>query len=114
MLLQSQVKRFLEEDFTSWSVLQLPFSYLHQTVMNVPAMQEAQFDPWVRKNPRRRAWQPTPAFLPGKSRRQRSLAGYSPWGHKESDTTEQLTPSSWSSISPTSSKGSSKPSHPQE
>ena len=32
---------------------------------------------------------PTPVFLPGESRGQRSLAGYSPWGHKESDTTEQ-------------------------
>ena len=30
----------------------------------------------------RRAWQPTPVFLPGKSHRQRRLAGYSPWGHK--------------------------------
>ena len=33
---------------------------------------------------------PTPLFLPGKFHGQRSLAGYSPWGHKESDTTEQL------------------------
>ena len=36
----------------------------------------------------RRAWQPTAVFLPGESRGQRSLEGYSPWGHKESDTTE--------------------------
>ena len=36
----------------------------------------------------RRAWHPTPAFLPGESHRQRSLAGYSPWGSRESDTTE--------------------------
>ena len=35
-------------------------------------------------------WQPTPAFLPGESHGQRSLEGYSPWGHKESDMTEQL------------------------
>ena len=33
-------------------------------------------------------WQPTPGFLPGESHGQRSLTGYSPWGHKESDTTE--------------------------
>ena len=46
------------------------------------------FDPWVRKIPWRRAWQPTPVFLPGESHGQRSLAGYSPWGCKESDTTE--------------------------
>ena len=39
--------------------------------------------------PWRRKWQPTLVFLPGKSHGQRSLAGYSPWGHKESDKTEQ-------------------------
>ena len=37
---------------------------------------------------RRRKWHPTPVFLPGKSHGQRSLVGYSPWGHKESDMTE--------------------------
>ena len=36
-------------------------------------------------------WQPTPVFWPGESHGQRSLAGYSPWGLKESDRTEQLT-----------------------
>ena len=46
------------------------------------------FSPQVGKIPRRRPWQPTPLFLPGESHGQRSLAGYSPWGHKESDTTE--------------------------
>jgi len=40
------------------------------------------FDPWVGKTPSRRKWQPTPGFLPGESHGQRSLAGYSPWGHK--------------------------------
>ena len=35
-------------------------------------------------------WQPTPVFLPGESQGQRSLAGYSPWGGKESDTTKRL------------------------
>ena len=45
-------------------------------------------DPWVGKTPWGRAWQPTPVFLPGESQGQRSLAGYSPWGHRESDTTE--------------------------
>ena len=38
----------------------------------------------------RRKWQPTPVFLPGKLHGQRSLVGYSPWGHKESDTTKWL------------------------
>ena len=46
------------------------------------------FDPWVRKIPWRREWQFPPVFLPGKSHGQRSLAGYSPWGLEESDTTE--------------------------
>ena len=45
------------------------------------------FNPWVRKIPCRREWQPTPVFLPGESLGQRSLAGYSPWGCKESDLT---------------------------
>ena len=48
------------------------------------------FDPWARKIPWRRKWQPTPVLLPGKFHGQRSLVGYSPWGRKESDTTEQL------------------------
>ena len=48
------------------------------------------FDPWVRKIPWRREWQPTPVFLPGELHGQRSLAGYSPWGRKESDTTESV------------------------
>ena len=47
-------------------------------------------DPWLGKIPWRRKWQPTPVFLPGESHGQRSLAGCSPRGHKESDTTEQL------------------------
>ena len=46
------------------------------------------FDTRVGKFPWRRAWQPTPVFLPGESQEQRSLAGYSPQGHKESDRTE--------------------------
>ena len=46
------------------------------------------FNPWVAKMPWKRAWQPTPVFLPGEPHGQRSLAGYSPQGRKESDTTE--------------------------
>ena len=44
----------------------------------------------IGKIPWRRNWQPTPVFLPGKSHGRRSLVGYSPWGCKESDTTERL------------------------
>ena len=47
------------------------------------------FHPWVRKIPWRKKWQLTPVFLPGRSHGQRSLTGYSPWGHKESDTADR-------------------------
>ena len=62
-------------------------------VNNPPANagDRSEFVPWVRKIPWRRAGQPTLVFLPGESHGQRTLAGYSPWGHKESDTTERLT-----------------------
>ena len=46
------------------------------------------FDPWVGKTPWSRKWQPTSVFLPEESHGRRSLVGYSPRGHKESDMTE--------------------------
>jgi len=49
------------------------------------------YNPWVGKISWRKAWQPTPVFLPGESHRQRSQLGYSPWGFKNMDTAEQLT-----------------------
>ena len=49
------------------------------------------FGPWVGRIPWRRKWQPTPEFLPGEFHGQRSLAGYSPWSHTESDMTEGQT-----------------------
>ena len=57
-------------------------------VKNLPAMQETGFDLWMEKIPWRRKWLPIPVLLPGKFPGQRSLAGYNPWGYKESDTTE--------------------------
>ena len=60
---------------------------------NPPAMQESQevrVQSLGREDPWRRKWQPTPVLLPGESHSQRNLAGYSPWGHKELDMTEQL------------------------
>ena len=57
-------------------------------VKNLPAVQELQFDSWIRKIPWRREWQPTPIFLPGESHEQRSLAGYSPQGCIELDMPE--------------------------
>ena len=49
------------------------------------------FLPWVEKIPWRREWQPMPVLRPGEFHGQRSLAGYSPWGHKELAMTEWLT-----------------------
>ena len=46
------------------------------------------FSPWVRKIPWGRKWQPMPGFLPGESHGQRSLVGYSPQVHQESDMTK--------------------------
>ena len=66
-------------------------SLMAQTVKNLPSLQETWFNPRVRKIPLRREWLSTPVFLPGESYRQRSLVGYSPWDHKELDTTERLT-----------------------
>ena len=57
-------------------------------VKNLPANTGDVFDLWVRKIPWK-AWQPTLVFLPGESCGQRSLVGYSPDGHKESDTTDE-------------------------
>ena len=54
-------------------------------------MKETQAPPLGRKIPWRRKWNPTPVFLPGEPYGQRSLAGYSPWGRKESVMTERLT-----------------------
>ena len=61
-----------------------------ESVSQCGGHRRCRFDPWVWKIPWRRKWQPTPVPLPGKSHGQRSLVGYSPWGRKESDTTERL------------------------
>lgn len=61
-------------------------SLVAQTLENLPAVWDTGFDSWVRKIPRTRAWQP----IPGEFHRQGIMEGYSPWGTKESDTTEQL------------------------
>ena len=62
-----------------------------QTVKNLLAVQEIGSIPGLGKIPCRRKWPPTPVFLPGEFRGQRSLAGYNPWGRKEWDTTDRLT-----------------------
>ena len=102
----------LPKNFSTYAFFQA--SLVAQTAKHLPAMQETQvwslsgkdplekemeahfstrrprFDPWVGKIPWRRKWKPTSVFLPGKSHGWRSLVSYSPWDHKESDTTEQL------------------------
>ena len=65
-------------------------SLVAQMVKHLPTTWETQFSPWVGKISWRRKWHPTPVFLPGKSHGWRNLVGYSPLGHKESDTTEQI------------------------
>ena len=49
------------------------------------------FNPWARKIPWRRKWQPTPVFSPGEFHGQSSLASYSPQGRKEADKTDHST-----------------------
>ena len=66
-------------------------AYLQNVGKNPQAMQETQEMQVLSltwENALEEASEPTPVFLPGKSHGQRSLVGYSPWGHKESDTTE--------------------------
>ena len=59
---------------------------------NLPAVRETWVQSLGQEDPPEKAWQPTPVSVPEKSHGQRILVGgYSPWGRKESDTTEQLT-----------------------
>ena len=53
-------------------------------------MWRGRFSPWVGKIPWSRQWQRTPVLFPGKFQGQKSLLGFSPWGCKDLDTTEQL------------------------
>ena len=61
-----------------------------QTLKSLPEIWETQVRFLCWEIPWRRKWQPTPVFLPGESHGLRSLAGHSPWGRRESDTTKQL------------------------
>ena len=60
-------------------------------VHNLPAKQETQVQSLGREDPLEKGTEPTPVFLPGEFHGQRCLVGYSLWGCKELDTTEQLT-----------------------
>ena len=67
-----------------------PLIYWVQTVKNPSAMRKnwVQSQGW--EDPLRRKWLPTAVFWPGEFHGQRSLAGYSPWGHRELDMSERL------------------------
>ena len=78
---KARSKTSLQNETTEWGV---GSGWVNST------LGRAGFDPWVRKIPWRREWQPTLVFLPGEFFGQRSPVGYSPWGQKESDTTKQL------------------------
>ena len=56
--------------------------YLAQLVKNLPALQETQIQSLGWEDPLEKKWLLTPVFLPGESHRQRSVAGYNPWGRK--------------------------------
>ena len=65
-------------------------SLVAQMVKHLSAMWETQVWPLGWEGPLEKEWQPTPVFSPGKFQGRRSLVGYSPWGCKQSDTTERL------------------------
>ena len=87
--------RIMSQTYERWNVRpHCGASKLTHCIKNSPAMQETQemtVWSWVRKIPWRRAWQPTPLFLPGEFHGQRSLASYSSWGWKQLDMTKELT-----------------------
>ena len=80
--------------FLNWSIINLHglprWCRGKESACQCRRCKRCSFDPWVRKIPWRRAWKPTPVFLPRESHGQRSLEGCGPWGRKESDTTEPL------------------------
>ena len=61
-----------------------------QTVKRLPTMQETWVQSLGQEDPLEKEMSTTKVFLPGESCGQRSLVGYSPWGHKKLDTTERL------------------------
>ena len=63
------------------------------SVVLIPGIQRSMEKGTMEKELWRREWQPTPVFMPGEFHEQRNNNGlYRPWGHRESDMTEQLTP----------------------
>ena len=66
----------------------LTFSLVAQMVKHLPAMRETRVPSLGQEDLLEKEMATHPVLLPGKLHGQRSLVGYSPWGHKESDTTE--------------------------
>ena len=77
---------FFEKIWIYWA------SQVALVVKNLPAQSRRRnrhgLNPWVRKTPWRRVWQPPPVFFLENPHGPRNLEGYSPWGHKQSDRTE--------------------------
>ena len=63
-------------------------SLVAQTVKNLPAVQETRVPSLGQEDPPEKGMATTPIFLPGESHGQRSMVGYSSWGHNESDMTQ--------------------------
>ena len=83
-------------------------SLVAQTAKNSPARQETWGLSLVSKIPWRREHLPTPVFLPGEFHGQRGLEGYSPWGRKELDMTDQLSTHTHTTIGNLSNKKGTK------
>ena len=83
------VVRGVSQSRTQLNNFDFDWEFLVQIVKSLQCRRPG-FSPWVRKIPWRRKWRPTPVLLARKFQRWRSLVGYSPWGHKELDTTEWL------------------------
>ena len=77
---------------TNWKILkEMGFPGSSDGKESAHQCRRCRFNPWVRKIPWTREWQPTVVFLPREFHGQRNLEGYSPWGCKESDRTKWLT-----------------------
>ena len=76
-----QMTHVLHSRWWNWNSLITPVGFPRGS--DGKECETPRFDPWIRKIPWRTAWQPTLVFLPGESRGQRSLEGYSPWGRMD-------------------------------
>ena len=81
LFIHTSVDRHLNSVFLN--VLGFPGSTVVKNSVQMQDMKRHRYIPWVRKSPSSRKWQSPPVFLPRKFHGQRSLVGYSPWGHKE-------------------------------